>query len=259
MHAEDFELLYQLEEKYWWFAAMRRITDTIAANELQQSNLRILDAGCGTGFNLGYYSNAPSRDVYGLDIADSALDHVRRRGYRKIAQASIAEIPFRSETFDLVFSFEVVTQTPREMHDSELREMRRVLKPGGHLFIRVPAFMWLWSSHDDELEVRYRYTRDELVKRLADAGFTVEWSSYANGFLFPVILARRLLKRVGIGGGTDVKPLPRGLGWLDGIFRRVLASEAAWFKSGKHLPFGLSLICYAKRTDAAKHPNGLPS
>src|ERR1043166_7941320 len=124
------------------------------------------------------------------------------------------------------------------MHDAALREMFRVLKPQGHLFIRVPAFMWLWSSHDDELEVRYRYRKDELVRRLESHGFTVEWASYANGFLFAIIVARRFLKRAGIGGGTDVKPLPRGLQWLDGIFRQALEREASWFKAGRTLPFG---------------------
>ena len=248
MHEHDFELLYQLEEKYWWFHAMREITDTLAVRELQQPAIRILDAGCGTGFNLGYYAGKNSRDVYGLDLADAALKHVRQRGFFKIAQASIAEIPFKSETFDIVFSFEVVTQTPYETHDASLREMHRILKPGGHLFIRVPAFMWLWSSHDEELEVRYRYSRDELAKKLKDVGFGVEWISYANGFLFPIILLRRFLKRFGIGGGTDVKPLPRGLQWLDGIFRTILASEAKWFKSGRTLPFGVSLIAYAKKS-----------
>lgn len=247
MHEQDFELLYQLEETYWWFPAMRKITDTIASRDLQQASLRILDAGCGTGFNLGHYAASDSRDVYGLDLADAALKHVRKRGFHKVAQASITDIPFKSETFDIVFSFEVVTQTPLDTHDASLREMHRVLKRGGHLFIRVPAFMWLWSSHDEELEVRYRYTRDELAQRLTAAGFAVEWTSYANGFLFPVVLVRRFLKRFGIGGGTDVKPLPAGLRWLDGIFRGVLASEAKWFKAGRTLPFGLSLICYARR------------
>jgi len=247
MQEQDFELLYQLEENYWWFPAMRRITDTIARNDLQKPKLRILDAGCGTGFNLGHYAATNSREVYGLDLADSALKHVRKRGFKNIAQASITDIPFKSETFDIVFSFEVVTQTPRETHDASIREMHRVLKPGGHLFIRVPAFMWLWSSHDEELEVKYRYKRDELAQRLTDAGFVIEWASYANTFLFPVILLRRFLKRAGIGCGTDVKPLPRGLGWLDGIFRAVLASEANWFQAGRRLPFGLSLICYARR------------
>jgi SAM-dependent methyltransferase len=200
----------------------------------------------GPASTLGYYA-ADSRDVYGLDIAAAALKHVRKRGFGKVAQASITEIPFRSESFDIVFTFEVVTQTPYEIHHLSLGEMHRVLKPGGHLFVRVPAFMWLWSSHDEELQVRYRYSRDEFAKRITAAGFAVEWTSYANGFLFPVILARRFLKRLGIGGGTDVKPLPRGLAWLDGVFRRVLASEAKWFKSGRRLPFGLSLICYARK------------
>jgi len=248
MRAEDFELLYRLEETYWWFVAMRRITDTISKSQLRKPDVRILDAGCGTGYNLGYYSSGDSRDVYGLDIADAALQGARKRGFRKIAQASITDIPFKSNTFDLVFSFEVVTQTPYEFHDAEMREMHRVLKPGGFLFIRVPAFRWLWSSHDEELQVRYRYQREELSKKLADAGFKVEWSSYVNGFLFPVILLRRFLKRVGIGGGTDVKPLPRGLKWLDPVFRGILLREANWFESGRRLPFGLSLICYARKT-----------
>jgi SAM-dependent methyltransferase len=247
MRAEDFESLYQLEEKFWWFAAMRRITDTIAARELAQPNLKILDAGCGTGFNLGYYSALNSHDVYGLDIADAALEHVRKRRFSKVTQASVTNIPFKSETFDLVLSFEVVTQTPPEAHDAAFREMIRVLKGGGHCLIRVPAFMWLWSSHDDDLQVRYRYKRDELQKKLELCGFAVEWTSYANGFLFPVILARRLLKRAGIGGGSDVKPLPRAFGWLDGVFKAILSREAWWFKSGHRLPFGLSLICYARK------------
>lgn len=256
MREQDFEDLYQLEEHYWWFHAMREITDTIAARELQQPSIRVLDAGCGTGFNLAYYSNRTSRDVYGLDVAEAALKHVRKRGFFKIAQASITEIPFKSETFDIVFSFEVVTHTPTETHDASFREMHRVLKSGGHLFIRVPAFMWLWSSHDEAIEAYNRYSRDEFAKRLKDAGFVIEWISYANGFLFPIILLYRFLKRIGIGGGTDVKPLPHGLQWLDGIFRGILASEAKWFKAGRTLPFGLSLIAYAKKPRA---PQGVRS
>ena len=164
---------------------MRQITDTVAATELQKPNLRILDAGCGTGYNLGHYGTGDSREVYGFDIAGAALEGARKRGFRKIAQASVTEIPFKPDTFDLVFSFDVVCQLPCERHDAALREMHRVLKPGGFLFIRVPAFMWLRSSHDDELKTFYRYKREELSSRLDRLGFMIEWTSYANGFLFP--------------------------------------------------------------------------
>jgi SAM-dependent methyltransferase len=247
MRAEDFDLLYKLEEHYWWFVAMRQITDAIASRQLQIPNLRMLDAGCGTGFNLGHYSAADRRDVYGLDVTMDALEWVRKRGFEKITQASVTDIPFRSGTFDLVFSFDVLPQVPLKMDEPAIREMHRVLKPNGYLFVRAAAFEWLRSSHDEELHTMHRFTRPELVQKLMHAGFEVEWSSYANGFLFPVVLMRRFLKHAGIGKGTDVRPLPRGLGWLDSIFRNVLSREADWFKSGRRLPFGLSVICYARK------------
>ena len=100
MRTADFEYLYNLEENYWWFVAMREITDTVTASELRKKNLRILDAGCGTGYNLGHYSSQDSRDVYGLDIAEEALAAVKKRGLAKIAQASVAHIPFQPETFE---------------------------------------------------------------------------------------------------------------------------------------------------------------
>lgn len=247
MRAEDFDLLYSLEEKYWWFVAMRQITDTVAARQLSSAPIRILDAGCGTGFNLVHYGSAPGRDVYGLDLTMDALQWVRKRGFTRITQASAAEIPFASETFDLVFSFDVLQQMPSGLDEQAIREMHRILRPGGHLFVRVAAFEWLRSSHDEELHTMHRFTRSEMLNRLQHAGFVVEWSSYANGFLFPIIMMRRLLKRLGIGAGTDVRPLPWGLGWLDSIFRRVLLAEASWFRRGKSLPFGLSVICYARK------------
>jgi SAM-dependent methyltransferase len=247
MRAEDFDLLYKLEETYWWFVAMRQITDAIAADALQNPDLRILDAGCGTGFNLGYYASAGGHDVYGLDVTMDALEWVHTRGFQKIAQASVVDIPFRPETFDLIFSFDVLQQIPVKMNERAIREMYRVLKPDGHLFVRAAAFEWLRSSHDEDLNTVHRFTRPEMVEKLTRAGFEVEWSSYANAFLFPVILLRRFMKHAGIGKGTDVRPLPRGLGWLDSIFRNVLNREAGWFKSGRILPFGSSVICWAHK------------
>jgi hypothetical protein len=75
-----------------------------------------------------------------------------------------------------------------------------------------------------------------------------QFSTYANCFLFPVALTRRLLKKVGAGAGTDVKPLPAGLRWLDPIFRRVLQAEAGVFASHVRMPFGLSTIVWARKS-----------
>ena len=247
MRTVDYELLYQLEENFWWFAAMREITDAVAGSELQKKNLRILDAGCGSGFTLAHYAKRDSCDIYGMDISDDALEWVRKRGFWKVAQGSVTDIPYRSETFDIVFSLDVLQQLRPDTSADALREMHRVLKPGGLLFIRVAAFEWLRSSHDDDIRSMHRFSRDELARKLRDAGYKVERISYANSFLFPVVVIRRLLKRAGIGGGTDVKPLPRGLGWIDSIFRAILASEAKWLRPGRTFPFGVSIIGCARK------------
>lgn len=226
---------------------MRRITDTILRAELEQPGIRILDAGCGTGFNVDYYASANSRKVFGLDVDDAAIRCVKSKGLKTITQSSVTAIPFKPDSFDLVLSCEVITHLERRFHDNALEEMLRVLKPGGSLFLRLPAFMWLWSSHDEAIQAYYRYTRPEIEARLSRLGCRIEWISYANGFLFPIILLRRLLKHLGIARGSDVRPFPRGMEWLNGIFRRTLESEARWFQLGRRLPFGLSLICHARK------------
>jgi ubiquinone/menaquinone biosynthesis C-methylase UbiE len=246
MRPEDFEYLYKLEEEFWWFPAMREITDVIVGRELSRGPLTILDAGCGTGFNIKHFQDQ-GHTVFAFDIASDAVAGVKKRGFTRLCQASATEIPFQAASFDVVFLFDVISQVPVAMEQTMIAEVNRVLKPGGCLFVRTAAFEWLRSSHDEELATYHRYTRRELEHQLSSAGFKVLFSTYANYFLFPAVAVRRFLKRFGVGGGTDVKPLPASLAWINPIFRNVLASEAQFFKRGFSLPFGLSAICFARK------------
>jgi SAM-dependent methyltransferase len=185
--------------------------------------------------------------VFALDIAPEAIAGVRQRGFQQACQASVVEIPYSSATFDFVFSFDVLSQVPVPSANEAIREMYRVLKPGGFLYARVPAFEWLRSSHDEDLHTMHRYACPELRRTLEAAGFDLRLATYANTFLFPVVLLRRFLKHLGIGQGSDVKPLPAGLSWVDPLFRRVLGAEARVVGSGIRFPFGLSVICYARK------------
>ncbi len=248
MRPEEFEYLYRLEEKFWWFVGMRRITDAVIERRLSRhSPVRVLDAGCGTGFNLGHFSSTSLRDVFGLDFSADAIEGAQKRGFRKLCQGSVTDIPFQSSTFDLVLSFDVLCQGAGSFVESGVREMQRVLRPGGFLFIRVPAFQWMMSSHDIAVGSSQRFSRRQLADEMRKAGLNVEWISYANCFLFPVVVLRRLLKALGVGAGSDVRPMPSGLAWLDPIFRAALTLESVLFRAGIPLPFGLSVICLARK------------
>src|SRR5688572_29281315 len=176
MRQEDFEYLYNLEDRYWWFVAMRQITDVIVSNELRGKSLTILDAGCGTGYNVRHYQEA-GHTVFALDIARDAVEGVRKRGFTQVCQASVTEIPYRDESFDVVFSFDVICQIPADANETAIAEMWRALKPGGHLFVRVPAFEWLRSSHDEDLHTMHRFNRDELGEKLRRYGMDVKFAT----------------------------------------------------------------------------------
>jgi len=248
MRPEELEYLYQLEETFWWFSGMRRITDAVVERRLKNDRgLKILDAGCGTGFNVAHYSRKhPENEVLGLDISADAIAWDRKRGLRLLCQASVTDIPFQSSTFDLVTSFEVICQGARPPVDEGLREMLRVLKPGGFLFVRVPAYRWMRSSHDIDVDTNRRFTTGEFASLVEKSGLQVDWISYANCFLFPTVIVRRLLKAVGIGKGSDVRPLP---GPVNAMLEAVLFFEATFFRYGIHLPFGLSIICLARKPE----------
>lgn len=252
MQTEDFVHLYEVEDKLWWFVGMREISAALL-DELRPPELEnALDIGCGTGLNLKWLERyAPAAKISGLDVEKTALDFCRRRGENFLAQGSATDLPFRDASFDLVTSFDVLVQIPGEKSDEKaIAEMHRVLKPKGVAFVRAAAYEWMRSGHDRALNSQRRYTIGELSKKLENAGFTVLRKTYANTLPFPLAVIRRLiLKPIGLSDkGSDVKPFPPRLEWLNRILTRALWREAKFLKRPKSsLPFGLSAICVARK------------
>ena len=84
---------------------------------------------------------------------------------------------------DAVTALDVIEHNEDDM--AILADSYRILKPGGHIIITVPAFMWLWSHNDDINAHIRRYTSGELRQKLSQTGFTVRRISYNNFFVFP--------------------------------------------------------------------------
>lgn len=252
MQTEDFVYLYEVEEKLWWFVGMREIAAALLDEFCPPKVENVLDVGCGTGLNLKWlerYANAEA--VKGLDVEKTALDFCRERGENFLTQASATSLPFADASFDLATSFDVLVQLPGEGADEKaIAEMFRVLKPKGVAFVRAAAYEWMRSGHDRALNSQRRYTLKELSKKLENAGFTVLRKTYANTLPFPLAVVRRLaLKPIGLSDkGSDVKPFPPSLEWLNRILTRALLSEAKFLKRpNAKFPFGLSAICVVRK------------
>jgi SAM-dependent methyltransferase len=253
MKSQDYADLYALEESFWWFAGMREITaallDPFCARERDRL---ILDAGCGTGGNISWLARyAGNGRVIGIDLAAEALKFCAVSQQGSLVRASTTDLPFADSSFDLVTSFDVLVQLPGEGADEQgMREIYRVLRSGGVAFVRVAAYEWMRSGHDEALATQRRYTLDELNGRMRNAGFNILRATYANTLLLPAAAVRRLLlKPIGLANkGSDVTPLPPRLEWLNRALANALLGEARILKNPRaSLPAGLSAICIAEK------------
>jgi ubiquinone/menaquinone biosynthesis C-methylase UbiE len=251
MDPREYDIMYRAEQSHWWYQGMAAITRSVLEMFYAPgSGLAILDAGCGTGAGLVFLSRYGS--VTGLDISHYALRLCSDRGCTQITRASVMALPFRAKTIDLVTSFDILYF--EGIHDeTALHETARVLRPGGRVFIRVPAFDWLRGTHDVKVSTAHRYTSKEMARKLMKAGFEIEFISYANMILFPLALLKRFSERWWTPQqDSDIAVNVRA---FSGLLRSCLVLESRLMRCWR-LPFGLSVIAMAKKTSSGGLPGG---
>ncbi len=244
MEKEQYQILFDLEMGHWWYAGMRAMAHALLEGCLgRRQGLAILDAGCGTGGTS--QSLARWGRVWGVDLAPEAVALCRKRPKVAVAQGSVLCLPFADDSFDLVTSFDVLYHRAVPEDETALRETWRVLRPGGWLLVRVPAYESLRSSHDEAVHTRHRYTAAELRLKLEAAGFGVAKVSYANTLLFPVAaLWRRYQRAQGPPQKvSDLRPTPP---LINGLLKAILGAEARLLRHWG-LPIGLSVWALARK------------
>lgn len=241
---EEYGIMFEAEERLWWYLGMERITRAILdGRSAGAPALDILDAGCGTGGALRVLRQYGR--VTGLDLSPIALQYCARRDRGRWIRGSVARLPFGGGAFDLVTSFDVLFMLPRGDDRIAAREFARVLRPGGRVVVRVAAYDWLRGEHDAAWASQHRYTAREVAELFRQAGLIVEHVTYANMWLFPAAAAKRLAERVLPAQRASDTAI--GMGRLNGALARVLGSEAWLIARGARLPFGLSVIGTARK------------
>lgn len=235
--------MYRIEKEHWWFAARQKILLHYITSRITTSKeTRVLDVGCGTGAILELFSRR--FQAYGTDFSPQAIEFCRQRGLTHLFLGSLADYP-RTERFDLITILDVVEHV--EDDGGLLAHAHALLNDHGYLLIAAPAFPFLWSKHDVVLHHKRRYTRRSLRAVVAAAGFEIEHLTFFNTFLFPVALAKRLVARLtGSDKANDLEIPPAP---LNVALRNIFALESHILPHVS-LPFGLSLLCLARRRGA---------
>ena len=241
------EATRRAEQQHFWFRGFRAFVRPLVADAMEgASGARILDCGCGTGANLVMLSEFGT--PFGFDLSWDGLQFARAYGQPHIAHASITHIPFAAESFDLVTAFDVLYSLTEEQEAAALREIFRVLRPGGTLIVNVAALDILRGNHSVfGAEVR-RSTRRRLRAELGTHGFEVSRLTYTNFSLFPLMLAVRTAQRmIGLAtpeeAGTDIMVPPKP---VNALLSSLLGLEARALRL-IDMPVGSSLLCVARK------------
>jgi tellurite methyltransferase len=150
----------------------------------------ILDAGCGSGRNLVYFLQH-GFDVFGVDRDPDAIARIRRlaRGLapelspEHFQVASVEALPFADHGMDAVLSSAVLHFATDEQHfERMLREMWRVLRPGGFFFARLASTIGIESRVQPISRGRYRLP-DGTERFLSDESRLLRWTDQLGGSL----------------------------------------------------------------------------
>lgn len=246
MEKKEFEILFYLEDDYWWYKELRGLVFSVINKIFQDTNgLILLDAGCGTG---GLLAHINAQKAYGFDISEESIKFCKIRKLKNVLRASVSNIPFSSNSFDLVISLDVLYHLRVKNDITALKEFYRVLTKGGVLLINLPAFNFLRSTHDTVIHTRQRYIQKELKRKVENVGFEIEKVTYRNAILFPLIMFIRFLKGLSFKNiktvHSDLRPLPV---LINKLLTSFLSLENRLIISGLNFPFGLSLFCVARK------------
>jgi len=240
------DLTSRVEATHFWFRGFRRfVAPAIAEIADGRRDLHLLDCGCGTGHNLATLLR-PYGSAFGFDLTPAGLALARAAGLR-LARADMAAIPFQSNRFDLATSFDVLQYVRDDA--AVMKEIARVIKPGGGLVVTAAALDLLRGGHAGTWPEVRRYTTARMRSIVEAAGLEIRHLTYLFATLFPAMLAVRLAGRASEEGRTGEMP---GDDWemrvpaapINATLTGMLAVEAALSRRIP-MPVGSSVLVVA--------------
>lgn len=236
----EYEIKYHdVEIDHWWFRSRREYLLKLLKKAPKDS--RILDIGCSSGVFLMDLQDAgfDADNLYGIDISEKAIENARRKGLKhvEVMDAQKIDLPVQ---FDIIVASDCLEHL---QHDNvALGNWKTLLKDSGKMIVFVPAFMSLWSYHD-EVNMHYRrYTRSELVSKMQKAGLAVRKSGYWNFSLFLPVFAFRKIS----GSISTNKSSESDISIQNGLLNRAILYLMQFENKALEIirfPFGISTFC----------------
>ncbi len=223
----------------WWFRARLNIIMRLLKAYILPSNPEsLLDFGAGTGFissRLNQYVPVTAVDKF---------QETQEFNHFPIVLRDLSE--YASESFDIVTAFDSLEHCKDD--EKVIAEFFRILKPGGFVFITVPALQVFWSYHDVIHHHFRRYNKNEIIKKFTKFSIQPVKASYFNFFLFPFFAIAigfiKIKERISGKPSDTTEQIP----FLNSVFYAIFNLESALILS-LNFPVGSSLVFIGKKCE----------
>lgn len=243
----------QLELEHWWFRVRARILKDVVRDITQgRQGLSILNVGAATGRSTEILQ--PFGEVRSVEYDEPCYLYCRDVLRLDIVQASVTDLPFEDDSFDLVCCLDVIEHV--EDDTKGIQELVRVCKPGGTVFLTTSAYMSLWSDHDRLNHHFRRYLMRELEERFATTKGMAARRTYYNALLFPPIwLVRKIQRLLPEKREEDLKPDNEFLQspLTDRVFGAIFSLERRLLRI-MDFPFGVSMMIVWRKNGGGEQP-----
>nr|HID59541.1 class I SAM-dependent methyltransferase [Desulfobacterales bacterium] len=165
-------VLSPVAARFYKYCSLRRYREVIRSGVL--GHHLVLDIGCGVGQGAGYFLE--SGRYVGVEVEHSTVLKAKEtHPSASFVQADAAMLPFHDRSVPAVLALEVIEHLPPEDAWNLAREVRRVLRPGGRLFLSTPdgrssLAKRLIGSYTAAAHVR-EYTPKEIREMFTTTGF----------------------------------------------------------------------------------------
>jgi 2-polyprenyl-3-methyl-5-hydroxy-6-metoxy-1,4-benzoquinol methylase len=246
-----FDLTEKSSETSFWVRSRNRLFKSIVKRFLAKDRkTKLLEIGCGNGGFIKKIAEDKNIEVTGSEIYVKGLSYARK---------SLPDVNFiqfdvsqgiLGESYDMILAFDVLEHIEKDI--DAMSNIKNMLSAGGKLIVSVPQHMFLWSSLDEIVKHKRRYSRSEMLDKLRASGLEISYCTSFVFALFPLMVVSRIFDRRRTNSQSDEAAFEKKVsfsGTLNWIFDKVMQIDEFLIRAGASLPFGGTLVVVAKRND----------
>lgn len=195
---DEYRMMYEAEEKLWWYKVLHeKVLKVITENFGNNKQIKILDAGCGTGGLMSFLAGNGYSNIEGFDFSADAVSFCNERKLN-VKQIDITDFDkfFEDSVFDVIINNDVVYQFDNLTIQNIFYSFQKKIKHTGIIITNNNAFKIFYGTHDIAVGGKQRFSMNNFEEIFKPLSLIIIYYSYWSWILSPLILSVRLLQQI---------------------------------------------------------------